>query len=335
VNKKVLLLTFVLFFISFHFASATTINETNDCIVAMNSLKNVTVVFTQVNQTNQTLHVTVVFTQVNQTNQTLHYSNLHVYSNPSNAQVYVDNVSRGITPLSVHNLSTGNHHVQILKSGYTPYSTTKYIYDGENYLNITLTPINQSGWGNLHIYSSPTNASIYLDGVHRGWTPSTIYNLSVGNHYAQITKQGYNSYSTTKYIYNGENYLNLTLTPINQTNQTIKNEKELFTIAGWISNLWGIITGKITSENNYEVIQSEEKSNINQTYYVLSVYKTGFGIVKSYDGKINCGNLCVANYTQGIPVTLTATPSQGYKFSRWYGCDSNINHNESSETYLN
>jgi hypothetical protein len=90
-------------------------------------------------------------------------------------------------------------------------------------LNVTLTiASNQTNQtGSLFVASSPSSANLYVDGAYKGLTPYTASGLSVGNHNVQVTKSGYNAYSTTKYIYAGSNSLNVTLTiASNQTNQT-------------------------------------------------------------------------------------------------------------------
>jgi len=56
--------------------------------------------------------------------------------------------------------------------------------------------------------------------------------------------------------------------------------------------------------------------------YNLSVSKYGSGTVTSGDGHINCGSTCSFYYVDGSVVTLTATPSSGYTFTGWSGCDS-------------
>src|SRR3989344_3909083 len=73
--------------------------------------------------------------------------------------------------------------------------------------------------GKLSVTSNPSSASLYIDGAYRGLTPLTVSNLFVGNHKVNVKKPGYNVYSTTKYVYAGNNSLNVTLTPV--TNQTI------------------------------------------------------------------------------------------------------------------
>src|SRR5882672_4357990 len=49
---------------------------------------------------------------------------------------------------------------------------------------------------------------------------------------------------------------------------------------------------------------------------------TGSGTVTSNDGGINnCGASCSASYDSGTPVTLTASPATGSRFTSWSGCD--------------
>ncbi|MEM2941609.1 MAG: hypothetical protein QW304_08705, partial [Thermoproteota archaeon] len=56
--------------------------------------------------------------------------------------------------------------------------------------------------------------------------------------------------------------------------------------------------------------------------YTLTVSISGHGTVTSNPSGINCSNNggnCIAQYSSGTTVTLTATPAQGYKFSSWGG----------------
>jgi hypothetical protein len=56
-------------------------------------------------------------------------------------------------------------------------------------------------------------------------------------------------------------------------------------------------------------------------FHTLSVEKsgTGTGTVTSSPDGINCGSYCSDTYIQGLPVTLTATPSAGSLFTGWSG----------------
>ena len=55
--------------------------------------------------------------------------------------------------------------------------------------------------------------------------------------------------------------------------------------------------------------------------YSLSVSTTGSGAVTSNGGGINCGSACSHGYLIYTPVTLTATPAQGWALTNWSGCD--------------
>ena len=56
---------------------------------------------------------------------------LSVSSTPSGAPVYVDSVPRGITPITLGNLTTGNHLVEIKSPGYLTYSVQATVQTGE------------------------------------------------------------------------------------------------------------------------------------------------------------------------------------------------------------
>ncbi len=56
--------------------------------------------------------------------------------------------------------------------------------------------------------------------------------------------------------------------------------------------------------------------------YLLTISKSGNGLVVSDTGGINCGSACSASYASGAVVTLTATPDSGYTLDHWTGADS-------------
>lgn len=51
----------------------------------------------------------------------------------------------------------------------------------------------------------------------------------------------------------------------------------------------------------------------------LSVKKIGEGRVLSSEGKIDCGNVCMAGFDVRSTAVLTVTPADGYKFKAWSG----------------
>jgi len=52
----------------------------------------------------------------------------------------------------------------------------------------------------------------------------------------------------------------------------------------------------------------------------VSINPTGTGSVLSVDGSINCPGTCIAQFTVGTQVGLTATPASGHSFLNWIGC---------------
>ena len=60
-------------------------------------------------------------------------------SNPSGADVYIDDVERGTTPLTIK-LNKGSHNIVLGKSGYRAWVQTINVGEGENSYTITLTP---------------------------------------------------------------------------------------------------------------------------------------------------------------------------------------------------
>jgi hypothetical protein len=56
-----------------------------------------------------------------------------------------------------------------------------------------------------------------------------------------------------------------------------------------------------------------------QKTYSLSVATQGSGSVESSPAGIQCPTTCVASYTEGTQVTLTAKPAAGWRFGSWSG----------------
>ena len=66
--------------------------------------------------------------------------NISVSSSPSGAQILVDSIDKGVTPLTVDNVTVGSHNVLLQKSGYQNNLTSVTVVDGETViLSATLT----------------------------------------------------------------------------------------------------------------------------------------------------------------------------------------------------
>jgi hypothetical protein len=66
------------------------------------------------------------------------------------------------------------------------------------------TVTQQQSSGNVTVHSSPPGASILIDGVYQGTTPTTISGLAQGNHIIRLALSGYYDYEGTIYIIAGQ-----------------------------------------------------------------------------------------------------------------------------------
>jgi hypothetical protein len=70
--------------------------------------------------------------------------------------------------------------------------------------NPTMSGGNTGATGSVMVYSSPTGASILIDGVYCGITPGNVNGVPAGNHILRLTLSGYNDYEGSIYIVPGQ-----------------------------------------------------------------------------------------------------------------------------------
>lgn len=71
--------------------------------------------------------------------------------------------------------------------------------------------------GNVMVYSSPTGASILIDGVYCGTTPGNVNGVPAGSHILRLTMSGYYDYEGSIYVVAGQTTQGYgTLQPMNQ-----------------------------------------------------------------------------------------------------------------------
>ncbi len=136
-----------------------------------------------------------------------------------------------------------SHHIKLTKIGYQDYTTMITVTAGETTSIVaTLTPISLPSFvvpptaipttvpttvpttipttvptivpagqlplfirtGTVSVSSTPTGARVYLDGVDRGTTPTTITGVSTGMHKLKVTLSGYEDYSTGVVVQSGK-----------------------------------------------------------------------------------------------------------------------------------
>ena len=106
------------------------------------------------------------------------------------AQVYIDNALVGIVPLKTNNLSSGEHHVKIVKSLYSPYSQTVKVNDNQT---TRIEPQLKANFSNVTI-NVENDADIYVNGERKG-TGTWTGNLASGTYLMEAKKASHRSTS--------------------------------------------------------------------------------------------------------------------------------------------
>ena len=111
------------------------------------------------------------------------------------ATIYVDDTLVGTTPISRYKLSSGTHHVRIVKSMYLTYEDNFTINDSEQLsYTATLTP----DFATVTI-TADSGCDIYVNDVLKGKSPWSGM-LSTGTYIFEARKQGHRTTSLTKNI---------------------------------------------------------------------------------------------------------------------------------------
>ena len=125
-------------------------------------------------------------------------------STPTGATILVDGVNKGTTPITFTGISAGSHTIVLKKTGYTDYSTSVTVTAGQT-ASVSATLTNQPVTGSISVSSSPTGASVYLDGTYSGkTTPTSITGVTAGSHTVRCTKSGYIDQSQFVTVYAGK-----------------------------------------------------------------------------------------------------------------------------------
>ena len=154
------------------------------------------------------------------------FGRISVASNPSGATIYLDNAIKGLTPLTVDSVSNGNHVVVLRLEGYQDSLKNVVVTADAQTLNavliLTTTPATirttaigtqspgqttspqTTGAGSLSVISTPPGAQVYIDGVMKGITPTTIPGLSPGAHAIVLKMEGYQDLTTSITVTTGQ-----------------------------------------------------------------------------------------------------------------------------------
>ncbi len=128
-----------------------------------------------------------------------------VNSVPSNAQVFLDGSFRGMTPITINQVSVGTHTLLLRLSGYQDFQTTFTLSSGEHRTaNVTLQrDLPQDG--TVKIQVDPFDARVSINGVDYGPAGGELtLTLHAGTHSLSVTRSGYNPYNVSFTLSGGE-----------------------------------------------------------------------------------------------------------------------------------
>jgi hypothetical protein len=127
---------------------------------------------------------------------------ISVSSTPQGAGVRIDGIYEGESPVVIGKLAPGAHTLTLYLAGYQNYQSTVTVNSGSiTYVNAQLVKNSQPSTGDIQVSSTPSGASVYLNGDIKGTTPQNdaldITSLAPGTYTVRLSKAGYNDYTTS------------------------------------------------------------------------------------------------------------------------------------------
>jgi hypothetical protein len=122
---------------------------------------------------------------------------INIVSSPTGVTVFLDDVNQGTTPLALTAITTGNHTIRCIKSGYIESSRNITVFADQATNENFILEVLQS-YGEITVESIPPGARIYLDNIDTGFsTPKTLQVPVKGNYVVRCSLDGYIDNSTT------------------------------------------------------------------------------------------------------------------------------------------
>jgi hypothetical protein len=235
-----------------------------------------------------------------------------VSSDPTGGSVLFDGTNYGITPVTITVSTTGtpDHTISVSKSGYQTWSQ---FYSGNPAADqtvsvfATLNPVVQTG--NILVNSVPSGASAILDnGYDQLTTAGTFTGVSSGWHNVQVSKSGYQLYSTSVEVKPGiTSSVTATLAPnqqigsISVTSLPVGASLYVDTIYQGLTNQ---IVGNLAAGPHSVTLKKSGYKDYSQTATVNNAQTTYLSITLSPLASPTTGDLDVSSTPNGASVYL-------------------------------
>ena len=199
------------------------------------------------------------------------YGRIIATSHPQGAKVYLDNVYKGVTPLNLDRVTTGQHRVKLVMAGYQDWSSYVSVSPSRTTtVSADLVPF--PAYGSISISCNQGNAKIYLDGSYKKRTSANksveIKNVRKGYHELLITKDGYQDWISTIMIV------------ANQTRRVSAFLVPEINYDGSIAVYCNVSGAKIFVNGTYKTTTSSSKPKILEEFrertYEITLIKDGY-----------------------------------------------------------
>ena len=200
----------------------------------------------------------------------VNYGRIVVNSNPPASKVYLDDIYRGMTPISLDTINVGYHYIKLTKPGYEDWIKKVHVYSSKTTnVSADLAPLLKLG--SIAISCNQSNAKIYLDGDYEKRTYSNktvmLEDVKEGYHELSITKTGYEDWIKKIYVYSSK------------TTNVSADLAPLLKL-GSIAISCNQSNAKIYLDGDYEKRTYSNKTvmleDVKEGYHELSITKTGY-----------------------------------------------------------
>ncbi len=122
------------------------------------------------------------------------YGQLSVDSAPS-AQVYLDDKTKGTTPLTINSLEPVTYTLKLTQEGYQDWQLEITIKANQvTRISTNLKKLTPT-YGSIRVTSKPEKAKVYVDETFKGLTPLVLENLKPKSYLIEIKMTGYKKFS--------------------------------------------------------------------------------------------------------------------------------------------
>jgi hypothetical protein len=131
------------------------------------------------------------------------FAEVRITTIPDQAVVFVDGNRKGRTPLTLKNITPGEHSFTMSKGGYEERNEQITVASGEK-KELEYVLILKQQPATLQVNTSPSGAELTFDETQFGKTPASVRDIAPGEHSLTISKEGYEKRNEKINIASGE-----------------------------------------------------------------------------------------------------------------------------------